>query len=581
MKRNRVVALIFVLVLSLMWSPLPAFEQMSAECWMEQASRIFPSFPKPPRHLYVIDMNKVRNSTPYLIISLVTLQGIVNQPQKEPRIYLLWYNWKGGLTDKEWLTDTIAAKNVTYEDVMDPLSLISRFKEEVKGFIVYDPEVEHTINVATTMAGVQGAIIAHPLAIDDLIKMGLKKLDDLRGRWTSQQTVDMYRWAYVNLWLFCSKNIVANLFPNEDQSLRDYLIACQVFTFWLDPTIEEERQLLSEIFSSYPRNTPILGWFPGGGTGEKAGVELASSHGLFVAASDLMPNLTVHSAMNAALPLKQRSRQAKLATVLEEKVYVTFVISDGDNVQYCLNKMRTLWDDEERGEVSIGWSISPLLLELAPSVIEWYYQSASLNDYFVAGPSGVSYIYPSRHPDLGSFCEMSAPYLLNSDLTEVWILDPDSLANRSTAKFFIETLNLSGVFEGYHDSDQPPIIIVGKPYISSMVGIENWNRPSEKEKIEAIITKIYDRSQSGSRPYFVFVAVDAWNSAPSLIQDVAQRLKEERGNEFEVVRLDEFIALLQRGLKPTPILDFPWGFITVGLLIVIVVLIFLRKRRTS
>jgi len=71
----------------------------------------------------------------------------------------------------------------------------------------------------------------------------------------------MYSWAYVNLWLFCSKKVVANLFPNEDQSLRDYLIACQVFTFWLDPTIEEERQLLSEIFSSYLTEVWILDAF--------------------------------------------------------------------------------------------------------------------------------------------------------------------------------------------------------------------------------------------------------------------------------------------------------------------------------
>ena len=62
-----------------------------------------------------------------------------------------------------------------------------------------------------------------------------------------------------------------------------------------------------------------------------------------------------------------------------------------------------------RGGFNMGWALSPSLADLAPSVLRWYFDTASNGfgkDFFVAGPSGVGYLYPSMYPpaDLDLHC---------------------------------------------------------------------------------------------------------------------------------------------------------------------------------
>ncbi len=65
-------------------------------------------------------------------------------------------------------------------------------------------------------------------------------------------------------------------------------------------------------------------------------------------------------------------------------------------------KISTNWyGSPNRGKVDIGWTVSPALSELAPTVLANFYANASNTtqgrDVFIAGASGVGYSYPGRY----------------------------------------------------------------------------------------------------------------------------------------------------------------------------------------
>src|SRR5262249_22040377 len=143
--------------------------------------------------------------------------------------------------------------------------------------------------------------------------------------------------------------------------------------------------------------TPYLGWFPGDVSGEFGGVQLASAHGVYVIAADHCANLSVFSGQPPASPLRHVApAQRPGADVrLENLIYATFTMTEGDNLQYMQHQMRRLWDDPGRGHVPLNWTISPLALEAAPALLDYYLRTRSAHDYFIAGPSGAGYVTPN------------------------------------------------------------------------------------------------------------------------------------------------------------------------------------------
>ena len=70
---------------------------------------------------------------------------------------------------------------------------------------------------------------------------------------------------------------------------------------------------------------------------------------------------------------------------LENKIYIAFYMSDGDNIQYNMNAMKEYWNNSvgARGRVPINWTISPALLEVAPGMMNYYYSTATDNDCLI------------------------------------------------------------------------------------------------------------------------------------------------------------------------------------------------------
>ncbi|RLI46848.1 hypothetical protein DRO64_00220, partial [Candidatus Bathyarchaeota archaeon] len=99
-------------------------------------------------HLDVIDLREKDYKTRLIILSL---QGIVNR--KEPKLYVLWESRdKFGNPSEEWLKYCESKGWISYEEISIE-SALKKYKDEIEGFVVYDPNFRHTINVATTMSG--------------------------------------------------------------------------------------------------------------------------------------------------------------------------------------------------------------------------------------------------------------------------------------------------------------------------------------------------------------------------------------------------------------------------------------------
>jgi hypothetical protein len=163
------------------------------------------------KRLEVIDLDRASGELRLLSASL---QGIVNRT--EPRIYLFEPSEEGRET---WLKDL----KLPYEVHADPLPLVLRFKAELKGLVVYDPEMPDTVNLATTLAGQKDALIASPELAARLAAppYGLPVLDDLRGKFKSR--LEAYTWQYENLWQGANRRLVVGLAPGRTGRTRDGL----------------------------------------------------------------------------------------------------------------------------------------------------------------------------------------------------------------------------------------------------------------------------------------------------------------------------------------------------------------------
>ncbi|HKG08243.1 MAG TPA: GxGYxYP domain-containing protein [Pedobacter sp.] len=92
--------------------------------------------------------------------TLATLQGVLNR--KSPQLYLFFIENAGVSIDRYWWDKyrkqgkwLHGRDTLVYTDIV---KLISSFKNEIKGAVVYDPKVPATSNVASSVAGAENLI---------------------------------------------------------------------------------------------------------------------------------------------------------------------------------------------------------------------------------------------------------------------------------------------------------------------------------------------------------------------------------------------------------------------------------------
>ncbi|MGG6310265.1 GxGYxYP domain-containing protein [Paenibacillus macerans] len=326
--------------------------------------------------------------------------------------------------------------------------------------------------------------------------------------------------------------------------LRDYAVANKAMVFWLEVNDPEQKVLFEKIMQDVEPGTPYLGWFSNDVAGEFGSVEVTSNHSVYVLAADWFSNLTVFSGTKAQ-PVRTKTPRAPK---LENKIYVTYTFSEGDNFQYNQHRMRNLWDDPARGQVPINWTSSPLLYDAAPAMLGYYRQTATDNDLIIAGPSGAGYFYPEAWPEstFADFLKQTYKYMQKSGMGIPYVLNRVNGDNvplgESYAKAYERYYKAPGLFLSWEDRYGVEILHDSLP-VSTIQGIstvQDGTRILEEAKA----------NWDGNSPLFVSLGLLAWSLTPSDVVAMTETL----GPEYEVVRADHYFSLIREagGLSVKP-----------------------------
>ena len=494
--------------------------------------------PQIPTCLYVISQDKMTSSERTMIASL---QGVVNN-HCSSQIYTL----NSSQPDYQiWLEDLKNTYKISCKTILDPWQLLHIFKDSIDGYVLYNNKTHNdpSINNACSLASLNNCI-----AVDESIqdKVRLNGITKMKGDCRNTDKT----WAYNNLWNGgLNHSIIIELSPDKDSALRDYAIMTKSLVFYEESI--NDVSFRDKIFSSMERNSICLGWGPD----ELINVSTASKYGVSIVAADWSYNLTVLSAF-PSLPITQK---ASLNIPKEKNVhYVTFIMSDGDNQQWYLgtNYSSSKWyGSPYRGKFNLGWSISPSLYYLAPTVFRLYYKNVShgsINDYFVVSPSGNGYMYPSKFDNntLNTYIETLNDYMKKVDEKYVAIIDDSSFYdNKLWDKFTIKP-NIHGLFYlDYHRHDNYHVEILwsnNKPIVSCRNllwdGLENE---------DDLVNKINDRVNLGELDIcdpksYTFVYVHAWSKSMSSIEKVVNELN--KNSKVRIVAPETFMKLIEKNI---------------------------------
>lgn len=516
---------------------------------------IFPKSSPPAPTLLVFDVSK---QPPDWQLLLLSLQGIVNRSQ--PQIYLLFNPtdsfWRDWMRQRKWIQET--------QTVARPQELLSRFRDKLKGMVITDPSLPATKNVATMVASVNDGIVASPRLAKE---MDLPVIADLRGKW--QTNVEAYRWAFDNLWGRLNHHVIACSYPDH-LGLRDYLVQHKVFIFWLPGPIDgakkysspnEEVRLMEELFAQMPVNIPVMSYPWAGkdvGIGEGPGVTLFAEFGKYLVGSVNCSNLSVHSGIRVA---EFRQKPAPPPPPLQDKVYVSFIISDGDNLPVLtVGNFPQLWKQDVRGQLPVGWTLSPSAHLLIPDVVDYYYSTAKPSDYFLAAVSGVGYTYPDsygqrfREPDrqrvFDEFLDQTRVYMERSDLKDIWpmgVSRPELIRRYAERIPFLQSIfpDYGRRVSGYVDATYPTVRNV--PVFHAMTG---WREEdSREERIARMVAEVRSFTPK-ERPAFLHLFVWNWGFDLPMLRDVLRGL----GDEYVAVRPDHLAALYRQEMERRQVL---------------------------
>ena len=492
--------------------------------WPE--GQVLPSFPEPAQtqDLILLRGEFLDNEDELYLFS--SLKGIVNRTQ--PRIFA--YDGDDNAEGRYTWLNSLGLDYVEYEDQWE---LVTKYKDEIGGIIVYDPEQIHTVNLATMLANRDSAIIASPRLIDRLTSApyNFPIVDDLRGRFTSK--LDVYETLFQDYWFGMERRVLLGIDPNIIKAaVREYAVALGLPTIWLDPDVGEENDLLNKFLATMPSNGHYLGWWPE----EALGITRASQFGIPTIPSDYSTNLTVHGGFDREIRIKPTPPKPDL----QDKIYVAFILSDGDNLQFVEHLMRKIWSDPERGSVPLGWTISPAMKDAMPGALNYFYDSATENDNLISGPSGLGYVYPNFFPNDDRLADYVARTQAYNEATGVRVTTiwntitggiDDNVGNiysrQAPSLLGLTAQNTGGPLSIYDNS------LPGKPLTCNYC----WDVGNMSSHIANAST-----DWNGEDPLFLIIQSQPWRDAtPATFKAVAEGLSDD----YVVVRPDHLFQLLR------------------------------------
>jgi hypothetical protein len=296
--------------------------------------------------------------------------------------YAQWYQ---GMTNRLRLVD---------RGVFKPWALVERFTRKgiVKGYILYSydystggatklrPDSDESVNVATSLAGLLQGVLVSVGQEKQAKRLGLKLLFDARGKTEA--------WCFANYRDQLNRTCALVQDPQMPQC-RDLAIAHRMMAIYgYDAPTPDVYAWLRPLSS-------VIGW---NGGEEAKSVAPISRAGHTLLPCNWSMNLCALSAgsENCDASAKPATAAVRPPQLDESGHSVSFIMSDGDNVQWLMGAFCTderYWASPDRGKFPMGWGAPLACLDQAcPEVLKYLKQTQPANS--TLSLHGGGYFYP-------------------------------------------------------------------------------------------------------------------------------------------------------------------------------------------
>ena len=474
---------------------------------------------------------------------LVSLQGLANRAA--PQLYIVHpkdFQWE--ITEP--LFEFYQRKHgVVFTEVKTADEALALFAKHAKGYVIWEPAVSATMNVAFTIAGLEDALIVTEAQIAQVEARGLKRIDDLRGRYTGQTDAQIYADAYTRYWARCTHDAImlmgGHVGAVRMPAMADWGVRQKMFFHDLSANPgrhPEEVALGKKLFSEMTPLGTVFGWHSYGKDTEEQHTTLLSSFGLKMEGLHNLPNLSFNCQFTFTPGFKftnnhQVALDAKLTA--EQKVYVSFVQSDSIGIG--------VWTKPGRGKLPFGWQVTMNWSKFSPAALEYFHESATKNDYFIGGLSGPGYMYPNHIPadKFGPLMAEARALMAVLDEHVLEIMDNSAadgnvgnadLTKETVDRYYAAFPDVIGFINGYGPARTRDLRDT-----RAMISYDYYIDPRRpRDEVAADLNELI--AINAKRPYFLLVHVRESNDVNSLVE-ITKQLE----GPVEIVPVDVFLKL--------------------------------------
>lgn len=470
----------------------------------------------------------------------LSLQGLVNK--KEAKLYLDVDNYMAYIKDEEYEYTTLQ-------------KALKEFRSYYQGAVLFDFIIgDVSINIAASISGIKDYLIIPTTNRNLLKELNLNNYLDittLQGDDIDKQEAIFEK--YKNE--FNKDGLIHQVCLKDNFliTLRDYGISHKWFCFYTKED-EKSKSFRKKVLEWANKNIAIFGWT----SDEIDFVDDISKYGDYIIPSDWSSN---HSFLDKYHEVKLTQKNVK-SEILDNKHYLTIVVSDGDNVQWLERDFSTTSSFGQRIKTNedyiMNWTMAPSMVKSCPKVIEYLYNLGK-NNYFVSGVSGAGYMNPCAFPKeyLPYFCQETSSLMKKSDLHVVTLLD-----NLKNIDKIEEVINIyakeDNIIGGIYEMD--PTKYEGgkgeiffsdnnKPFAS--VRVSFWSEDGTNASVsDTWIRNIANKINSfiidkTSKEGYTVLNVHPWSTTQKDLDKLVSMLSKH----IQIIKADDFLNLIKNNVK--------------------------------
>ena len=473
---------------------------------------------------------------------LISLQGLANRDA--PRLYYIYPpDWTYTFTESVY-DYYQEVHNVTFDEITTADEALGRFAEHASGYVVWDDSVRTSLIVAFTVAGLEDAVVVNEALVPLVEAHGLERVEDLRGRYRGMSDAAIYADAWDRYGDRTSRDFVVWMGGHHgnrmEPGVADFGIYQRAFFTDLSahPDDADEYRLADEILGAMDDGALVMGWHSYAKDTEGQHVTLVSQNALRMEGLNSLPNTSfnTHIPTTPGYTFRNNHNVAPDETLVpEEKVYVSAVQTDGLGLG--------AWLKPGRGTLPYAWEVTMNWAWLSPALLQYFYEQATPNDYFVGMLSGPGYMYPKAIPaeKRPALIDEARALMDTLDLRVFEVMDYSEgtrtmgnldLTEEVVDDYYAGMPDALGFINGYGPANTYDLRD-GRPLVSYDYYLGE-RRPAD----EAVADLQELARMNERRPYFLLLHVRQWSTIEH-VKGILDRL----GPEFEVVPLDVFLRL--------------------------------------